>query len=149
MKKLVTIGAVAVMMFSAFAFATDSDKINARVKAAFLSDFSTASAVSWEKTSDFYFATFTINHIEVNAAYNDAGELLGTSRPLESNQLPMNISLALAKKYEGYTISKKALELTFEGDTRYYVTVSNDRQALKLKCSVSGNIDVERKIKKK
>ena len=149
MKKLVTIVAVAVMMFSAFAFATDSDKVNARVKAAFLDDFSAASDVTWEKTSDFYFATFKVNHVEVNAAYNEAGELIGTSRPLESNQLPMGISLALAKKYEGYTVSKKALELTFEGDTRYYVTVSNDRQALKLKCTAGGNIDVERKIKKK
>lgn len=149
MKKLVTIVAVAVMMFSAFAFATDSDKVNARVKAAFLNDFSAASDVAWEKTSDFYFATFKVNHVEVNAAYNESGELIGTSRPLESNQLPMSISLALAKKYEGYIVSKKALELTFEGDTRYYVTVSNDRQALKLKCTAGGNIDVERKIKKK
>ena len=149
MKKLVTIVAAALTMFSAFAFATDSDKVNARVKAAFLNDFSAASDVSWEKTSDFYFATFKVNNLEVNAAYNEAGELVGTSRPLESNQLPMSISLALAKKYEGYTVSKKALELTFEGDTRYYVTVSNDRQALKLKCTASGNIDVERKIKKK
>ena len=149
MKKLVTVLTAAVMLFSSFAFATDSDKVNARVRNAFVNDFSNAAGVSWEKTSDFYFATFTINHIEVNAAYNDAGELLGTSRPLESNQLPISITLALAKKYDGYTVSKKALELTFEGDTRYYVTVSNDRQALKLKCSVSGNIDVERKIKKK
>lgn len=149
MKKLVTILTAAVMLFSAFAFATDSDKVNASVKAAFLNDFSAASDVSWEKVSDFYFATFKINHIEVSAAYNEEGELVGTSRAMESTQLPMSISMALAKKYDGYTHSKKALELSYEGDTYYYLTVVNDRQALKLKCSVNGNIEVERKIKKK
>ncbi|MEP7109018.1 MAG: hypothetical protein ABI760_13580 [Ferruginibacter sp.] len=148
MKKLVTILTAAVMLFSATAFATDSDKVNAKVKTAFLNDFSAASDVSWEKTSDFYFARFTINNSEVNAAYNEEGELVGTSRGIESAQLPISLSLALGKKFEGYTIVKKALELTFEGVTRYYLTVFNDRQALKLKCSVDGDITVERKIKK-
>ncbi|MEJ7589317.1 MAG: hypothetical protein WKI04_17305 [Ferruginibacter sp.] len=149
MKKAVTILTAAAMLFSSFAFATDSDKVNARVKAAFLNDFSAASAINWEKISDFYFATFLINQIEVNAAYNEDGELVGTSRPMQSEQLPINVSLALAKKYEGYTVSKKALELTFEGSTWYYLSVTNDCQALKLKCSASGSIEVERKIKKK
>jgi hypothetical protein len=149
MKKLGTIFTAAVMLFTSVAFATDSDKVNARVKAAFSSDFSTAVAVNWEKISDFYFATFTIHDIEVNAAYNEDGDLVGTSRPLESSQLPVTVSLAIAKKYGGYTISRKALELTFEGETRYYLTVSNDEQALKLRCSTAGNIEVERKMKKK
>src|SRR5450432_2199909 len=99
MKKLVTILTTAAMLFSGFAFATDSDKVNARVKRAFLNDFSAASAVSWEKISDFYFATFTVNKTEINAAYNEEGELVGTSRPLESSQLPINVSLSLTKKY--------------------------------------------------
>ena len=149
MKKLATIFFSAVMLVSVFAFATDSDKVNARVKASFLTDFSAATNVSWEKSSDFYFATFTINKVEINAAYNEQGELVGASRTMESTQLPINVSLALAKRYEGYTVAKKALELTYEGDTRYYITISNEKQALKLKCSVNGNIEVERKIKKK
>lgn len=149
MKKILTILTAAVMLLSAFAFATDSDKVNARVKAAFLNDFSTASDVSWEKISEFYFAKFTINKIEVNAAYNEQGELVGTSRAMESSQLPISVSLAVAKRYEGYTVSKTALELTFEGETRYYITILNDRQALKLKCLANGNLEVERKIKRK
>ena len=84
----------------------------------------------------------------MNAAYNEDGELVGTSRPLESAQLPVSISMAVAKKFEGYTVSKKSLELTFEGETRYYLTVSNDQMAYKLKCSSSGDVEVERKMKK-
>ena len=149
MKKLVTILTAALMLFSAFAFATDSDNVTARVKAAFVSDFSTASSVSWEKISDFYFAKFTVNQVEVNAAYNEDGALVGTSRSMASSELPVCISLALAKKYEGYTVLKKALELTYDDVTNYYVTVVNDRQALRLKCSPNGTLTVERKKKKK
>ena len=148
MKKLVTILTAAILLFSAFAFATDSDNVNSRVKAAFLNDFATASKVSWEKNSDFYFATFKMNNIDVNAAYNEEGALVGTSRTVESTQLPLNISLALAKKYNGYTLGKKSLELTFEGETHYYITIMNDKMALKLKCATNGSIDVEKKIKK-
>ncbi len=149
MKKLAAIFVSASMLVSVLAFATDSDKVNARVKASFLNDFTSATNVSWEKTSDFYFATFTINNVELNAAYNEQGELVGTSRAMESTQLPMAISMAMTKKYDGYTVAKKALELTFEGETRYYVTISNENQALKLKCSANGNLEVERKIKRK
>ncbi|MEO6719724.1 MAG: hypothetical protein ABIN67_05120 [Ferruginibacter sp.] len=148
MKKLVVILTAAVMLFSAFTFATDSDNVNARVKAAFLHDFSAASDVSWGKTSDFYFATFTLNHVEVNAAYTEQGELVGTSRTMETSQLPLSVSLALAKKYDGYEVAKKVLELTFEGQTRYYITVANNTHLLKLKCLSNGDIEVEKKIKK-
>ena len=149
MKKSVTILSAALMLFSVFAFATDSDKVNARVKNAFLNDFTTASNVSWELLKDFYFATFTLDNIEVSAAYNEQGELVGTSRTIERSLLPILVTRALDKKYEGYTISKKAIEMAFEGTTRYYISVSNEKQTLKLKCSADGIIEVERKIKKK
>ncbi len=149
MKKLVTILTATVILFSTSAFASDGEKVNARVIESFFNDFSAASNVSWERSSDFSFATFTINSIEVNAAYNEAGELVGTSRPMESSQLPLSVTMALTKRFQGYNISKKAMELSFEGDTHYYLNVANDKQVLKLKCSVYGNIEVEQKIKYK
>ena len=126
-----------------------SDNVNGRVKAAFASDFSTASSVSWEKVSDFYFAKFTVNQVEIDAAYNEDGDLVGTSRSMAFSELPVCISMALAKKYKSYIVSKKALELTCNDITNYYITVVNDRQALKLKCSPNGLLMVEGKIKKK
>ena len=149
MKKLVTILTAAAMLFSSFAFAIDSDKINARIKAAFSNDFSSASNVNWEKLHDCYLVKFSINNIELNAAYNEEGELLGASREIESTQLPITVSLALSKQYEGYTVSSKTLEMTFDGITSYYLAVENDRRVLKLKCSTSGSIEVASKIKKK
>lgn len=149
MKKLATILTAVAMLFSSFAFATDSDNVNAKVKAAFHSDFSNATSVNWEKISDYYFATFLINNLEVNAAYSEEGELVGTSRPIETSLLPINVLMAVNKKYEGYSIAEKSLELTFQGSTNYYLTATNDRQAVKLKCSTNGAITVERKLKRK
>ncbi|CAN5715193.1 hypothetical protein BH11BAC3_BH11BAC3_03050 [soil metagenome] len=148
MKKLVTLLTAAMMLLCSFTFAFDSDNVNSTIKAAFSNDFSAAKNVTWKKTSDFYFATFMFNNNEVNAAYNEAGELIGTSRTLAAALLPMDISIQVAKKYEGYSIAKKALELSFEGTTHYYITIMNDEYALKLKCTANGSLQVEKKIKR-
>ncbi|MEO6229573.1 MAG: hypothetical protein ABJB11_04185 [Ferruginibacter sp.] len=148
MKKLATLLTAAMMLLCSFTFAFDSDNVNSTIKAAFSNDFSAAKNVTWKKTSDFYFATFTLNNNEVNAAYNEDGELVGTSRTLAASLLPMDISMQVAKKYEGYTVAKKVLELSFEGTTRYYITIMNEKYAMKLKCTANGNLEVEKKIKR-
>jgi len=149
MKKIATMLTAALMLFSIFAFAHEGDKVSALVKAAFLKDFSSASSVSWEQSKGYYFATFTINQLEVNAAYSEAGELVATSRTIEFDQLPLSVSIALSKKYTGYILPKTAMELSYEGVTSYYVNIENDRQVLKLKCSSGGDIQVDRKLKKR
>ena len=135
------------MLFATSAFATDGDNVTAKVAAAFKTDFSQVSNVSWEKTSDFYFATFQLNNVTVDAAYNEEGELVGTSRKIATAQLPLNVTLELAKKFGAYTVSAQASELTYQGLTSYYLTVENDKQVLKLKCYSNGDIDVESKTK--
>jgi len=149
MKKITTILTAALMLFSIFAFANESDKVSALVKAAFLKDFSSASNVSWERSKGYYFATFTINQLEVNAAYSEAAELVATSRAIEFSQLPLSVSIAVSKKYPGYNLPKTAMELSYDGVTSYYINVENDRQILKLKSSSGGDIQVDRKLKKK
>ena len=148
MKKVTTILTAALMLFSVFAFASGNDPVNAKVRAAFANDFSKASDVSWEKSNEFYFATFTVNKTEINAAYSEDGELIGTGRVIDFSQMPLSVSMALSKKYNGYNFPKKAMELNYDGTTRYSLTIENEKQILKLKCSVSGNIEVEKKIKK-
>jgi len=150
MKKFKIVLTAIVMLFTVSAFATDPVepvKISAAVKAAFENDFSKASQVSWEKTSEFYFASFKLNDANVDAAYNETGELVGMSRTVSTNLIPMSISLAIAERYAGYEVAKTATELTFEGSTRYYVTVKNATQALKLKAFANGELEVESKTK--
>lgn len=148
MKKFKTVLTAIVMLFAASAFAMGGENVSPKVKAAFESDFSKASEVSWEKKSDFYFATFMLNNIRVDAAYNEAGELVGTSRTISSDQVPLSILMAVNESYNGYQVSKTATELTFGGQTRYYITVSNSSKVVKLKAYINGDLEVEGKTKK-
>jgi len=148
MKKFKMILTALVMLFAATAFAAGGENVSPKVKAAFENDFSKASQVNWEKTSDFYFASFMLNNVRVDAAYNEEGELVGTSRSITAEQMPLNVSLSIAEKYAGYELAKNAIELTYEGQTRYYITVANGKQTVSLKCFSNGDLEVEGKTKK-
>jgi hypothetical protein len=149
MKKLKTVFAAAAMLLAVSAFASPNpDKVSKRVKTEFERNFSDALNVKWEKQDDFYFAYFNLNLKEVSAAYNENGDLLGVSRILETDQLPLSISLAIADKYAGYTLGKTVTEITYEGQTNYYVTAENDKKNLKLKCNGNGEITIDKKAKK-
>ena len=150
MKKIKTVLTAIVMLLSISSFAKgpEPEKVTPVVKAAFESDFSKATVVKWEKTDEFYFASFLLNNVKVDAAYTENGELLGTSRRISTEQMPLSISMALADKYNGYEIDNSIVELTFASVTRYYVTVSNKTHTVKLKCYSNGDLEVEKKIKK-
>lgn len=148
MKKFKIVLTAIVMLFAGSAFAKEPENVSPKVKAAFESDFSKASKISWEKTSDFYFASFTLNNVRIDAAYNEDGELLGTARVISAEQMPLSVSLAIAEKYAGYKVEKTAIELTYEGQTRYYISVENEHQIVKLKCFSNADVEVESKIKK-
>lgn len=147
MKKIKIGLTAAVMLFAFSAFALEPVKLNSAVKAAFEKKFSKASGVSWEKASDFYFASFTFNNEDVDAAYNETGELVGVSRRVAMADVPLNISLAIAEKYPGYEVDKTAVELTVEGSTWYSFQVKNGARLLKLKAYANGEISVDSKIK--
>lgn len=136
------------MLLSATAFATDPETVSPVVKAAFQHDFINASKVSWEKTDEFYFASFVLNNERIDAAYTEDGTLLGTARKISLKQIPLSVSLAIGEAYKGYEVNETVTELTYASVTRYYVTVSNDKQVLKLKCLANGDIEVEKKTKK-
>jgi len=151
MKKFKIVLTGIVMLFAISSFATEPDpvKISQVVKTAFENDFSKASQVIWQKSNEFYFASFTLNNVNVDAAYTESGELIGTSRRISVDQMPLSISLAIAEKYKGYKVDESVVELTFEGTTRYYVNVSNESHELKLKCYSNGDLDIERRTKNK
>jgi hypothetical protein len=137
-----------VLLLSTSAFATESNEVNARVKTAFQKDFSKATAVNWEAKENFFFAEFKVNNVEFSAAYNEDGQLVATSRPVKMEQLPMAVTLSLNEKYAGYTFANNITEVTFERQTNYYLSVANDKQILRLKVSVNGDINVESKTKR-
>ena len=149
MKKLKTMFASVAILLATSAFASPGpEKISEKVKAEFEKNFTGALNVNWEKKDDFYFASFKLNEKEVSAAYNESGELLGVSRVIETSQLPLNVSLAIANSYKDYAVANNVSEIVFDGQTNYYVNVETSQKVLKLKCNSYGEITVERKTKK-
>ena len=133
MKKLKTMFAAVAVLLATSAFASPGpEKVSEKVKAEFEKNFTDALNVNWEKKNDFYFATFRLNAKEVSAAYNESGELIGVSRIIETSQLPLNVSLAIANKYNGYTVAKNVTEIVFDGQTNYYVNVENSQNSIKI-----------------
>jgi hypothetical protein len=147
--KIVLTAIVMLSTFTAFATEPDPEKLTQAVKTAFKNDFSNANDVKWVKSEGFFFASFTLNNVTVDAAYTEAGELVGTSRRIQKEQMPLSVSLAIGSQYEGYEVSKSVIELTYENVTRYYVTVSNKTETVSLKCYSNGDLDVERRTKNK
>ena len=147
MKKIKIVLTAIVMLFTVCAFALEPVTVAPAVKAAFEKSFSKAKEVSWDKAEDFYFASFRLNNVNVGAAYNEAGELVGTSRKIQTKELPLSISLAIAEKDAGYAVDKAATEITYEGSTWYYVSVKGKTQLIKLKASASGELAVQTKTK--
>ena len=148
MKKIKTALTAIVMLLATTAFATGGNEVTAKVQAAFQQDFSRASNVNWKASSDFYFASFLLNGVSIDVAYNAEGELVGTSRKIAIDQVPLAISLELAKKYSGFSVSAQATELNFEGQTSYYIDAQDNTQVLILKCVSNGDISVDRRTKK-
>jgi hypothetical protein len=149
MKKLQTVFAAVSLLLTTSVFAVNGpEKVSPTVKMAFEKSFTGASNVSWEKNDDFYFAHFKLETREMDAAYNENGELLGVSRIIAVGELPLNISRAIADRYPGYTVANTVTEISYEGQTKYYVNVSNSKQALKLKCNTNGEIDIDKKAKR-
>jgi hypothetical protein len=148
MKKIKIVLTAIVMLFAVTTFATPSEKVSPHLKAAFKSDFSKASAATWEKSGDFYFATFQINNMSVTAAYNEDGELIGWSKEILAEQLPQSVSSAIEGKYKGLNVDKTVTELTYDGLTKYYVTVKDSSRVINLRCYSNGYIDEESKTSK-
>ena len=157
MKKLTTIVALA-LFISAGAFADpgkktgdpkSESKVTEKVKAAFEKKFNGAVEVSWSKASDFYFADFKLKENNFSAAYNETGDLLGMSRKIYFSQLPFAAQQALQEKFPDYNISIVGTEIFFEEQTNYYLAAENNAKLLKIKCSPTGDITIEKTTRKK
>ena len=148
MKKVTTILAATILFFTATAFASAPEEATATVKTAFTKDFAKAQNATWRKTENIYFVNFTLNEKNVTVAYDENGEIAGTSRIIKKDELPMGVALQIAKSYSGYEIGNAITEVSANGHTSYYFTANSNKQLLNLKAESDGEISVESKMKK-
>ena len=148
MKKLTTILAAVALIISTSAFANTGVNVTEKVNTAFTENFTGATNVTWTKANEFYFAHFEMNNDDVAVAYNEDGELLGTSHLINQVALPQAVTYTLKEKYDDFTISPFVTELELLGKVSYLITLETKAGIVRLKCSDEGTITVEKATKK-
>lgn len=137
-KKIAGLALLAVIMTTTtFAKNIDDDNVNKKVLTAFNQKFVQASDIKWHTTENYVEAAFRMNEQFMVAYFSESGELLGLSRNLLVNQLPMNLQAAVKKNYKSSWVTE-LFELAKENETTYYATLENADQKVSLK-SVDGN----------
>ncbi len=123
--------AIVISTLSAFAGEVE---VNPKVLNAFKSEFKTAKEVEWTVGTDYFRATFTYNDKHVYAYYDVNGVLLGLSRFISPDDLPLALQGNLKKNYSDYWISD-LFEVANNEGTTYYVTVENADAKMVLKAT--------------
>jgi len=148
MKKVMFLITAAVLLLSSGSFAANLQHVvNEKALSAFEKDFSGATQVNWQERDNLYLVEFKMDEVIFNAAYNSEGELLSSSKSIRLEELPLAVTVAVNKKYPGYEIGNNAAELSFDGQTNYFLTIANSRQVLFIRVNARGHIKVERKTK--
>jgi hypothetical protein len=126
-----------------------AENLSKAVTSAFSQKFSKATSVNWKENQGIFFAYFKQFDKEYAAAYSSEGEFIAISRSVSLDALPLAVSEALYSHYTDHNIPVNVTEIVMQGETNYYLTVDNKTSYKQLKCSPSGEISVEKKIKKK
>lgn len=142
MKKLLfAICLVVAMTTAAFA----DTKVNSRALSHFKSTYKEAADVQWKTTNEYTKASFTWNSQQMEVFYDDNGELVGTSRAVSLNTLPIEAQQKLQKRYEGYTATEAIEFNDAKEGLYYYVSLVKDNTKTVLKISSDGGMEIFKK----
>jgi hypothetical protein len=109
-------------------------------------EFVRAENVKWTKTQDIYVANFTQTGFRVEAYFDEAGQLLGTSRNVLFHELPLSVATAINKKYKDAPVYE-IFEYTVGSETFYRMKVDLTGKTLVVRCGIGGDTVVEKRIK--
>ncbi len=145
MKKLFFAALFAIAIASS-AFAGPSN-VNVHVLNNFKTSFRNASDISWSSKDDFAKATFTLDNVKMEAFFNTSGELIGTSKNISMDALPVHAKRTFAKRFNGYTV-KEAIRFEGADETAYYISADNDTESVIVKVSENEQVSTFKKSKK-
>jgi hypothetical protein len=90
---------------------------------------------------------FIFNDHYLFAYYNNDGDLLGLTRYISQDFLPLNMQNGIKKNYNDYWITD-LFEVSKNGETYYYVTLENANTCFVLKGLAGAEWNVFKKVKK-
>jgi hypothetical protein len=129
MKKLLTAVVLSSVLLMNTAFANKNENVSYQVENAFKKEFTQASDVSWQKTDNYYKASFKMNNEIMTAFFTPEGEYIAVVRNVLSTQLPITLQNSLKKEYEDYWITD-LFEFARPDSNGYFITVQNADQVV-------------------
>ncbi|MDB5246319.1 MAG: hypothetical protein JWQ40_713 [Segetibacter sp.] len=145
MKKLLMAALVVVTMGTS-AFAAPK-KVSSFVKNNFQSEFSQASEVTWLAEDAYAKATFTLNNVRMEAFYSLTGEIIGTSKAVSLDDIPVAAKRSIAKKFGEYDV-KEAIYFEGTDEAAYFISAENEKESIVLKVSDHSNLSIFKRNKK-
>lgn len=124
-KQILAVAAALVITFST-AFATEITPVPKAIVEEFNKEFNHVTGVQWKVTESFYKASFSIKDQKVDAFYGFDGKMIGLSRFISVNQLPLSLIKEAVKKSETASVSE-LFELLTEKGTEYFITYANEK----------------------
>lgn len=124
MKKQLLVLTAAFLITVSSAFATEKNPVPDAIAKAFSNDFRHTGNVQWKTTDAFYKASFTAQGQLIEAFYNHAGKMIGLSRFLSPEQLPLSLIKEVMEKKEKSAV-KEIFELLTDKGTEYFITYTD------------------------
>jgi hypothetical protein len=147
MKKFLTAVVVSSVLLMNTAFANKNENVNYQVENSFKKEFSQAKEVNWQKTENYYKASFKMYEEPMTAYFTPEGELIGVIRNLLSTQLPINLQTSLKKEYGSYWITE-LFEFARPESNGYFITIQDADQSVTLQSTNAATWTVYSKTKK-
>jgi hypothetical protein len=138
MKKRFLSVALFLFIASATAFAHQND-ISDKLKKAFEKEFTGATSVQWTSFGDYEKASFVMDGYTVEAYFTTNGELMGFSRSIQLDQLPLKLNLSFKKRYSGANF-KNVHEVYNDEGVCYWITVEWQNKVYRVKANETGTI---------
>jgi hypothetical protein len=145
MKKILLTLAIAISS-AELAFA-GGEEVSAKVLGAFKKEFSAAREITWTIGDNYYQAFFMYNDRYISAFYDKDGELLGLTRHISPDDLPMALQSDLKKNFSTYWISD-LFEVANDNGTAYYITLEDADTKMILKATNGKSWNNYKKVKK-
>ena len=139
--KKVFMAAFMVVAIGSSAFALDVNKLSYKMKNIFEQEFYGAENVIWSIEEKYTKASFTMGEEKVQAFFTAEGEMIGFSRYVTLNQLPLNAIQKIKKDYASYKVIE-SIEFNQDGEKSYYVSLQNGEKKQILNVSLYGAVSI-------
>lgn len=146
MRNLFVTALLTVTLF-ANSFAAAPTKVNSAILQNFNAKFKQASGVTWVVTNDYTKAAFTADATDMEVYYNFNGDIIGTSKSISLEELPVNAKRNFAKRFEGYEV-KEAIRFEGFDEAAYYISGENEKESIILKVNDNNEVSLFKKTKK-